>query len=182
MGRLNYGKGLSIDVPWITAKGNIDFTKYPIDDVLTQTLSDNDQMLNSGCNILQSMALGGRTEAMIYLLGLGRWYAEDLRKLAVVVTRLGQCRCAVSAAFLLDELRRVKSTNTTRVYLGEVLKALSRFSYEIVGESLERLSLDTHFSYKMRNKLQDLAEELQFRSMRRAQRLAEIEEQSSMSS
>ncbi len=53
---------------------------------------------------------------------------------------------------LVYELRRMKSTNTTRRYLGTVVDVLSSLSYEVVKERLEALAEDKSFSHKMRRK------------------------------
>lgn len=168
MGRLELGAGKAIDVPWITEDGYFDPTKYPLDDVVKQTLSSDEQEFRSGCMLLQSMASRGRTEAGVCLLGLAYWYAENLERLGVIVECLAHFNCRASAEVLLAELRRVKSSNSTRRYIGKILEAISHFSYEIVGEGLERLADDSSFSHRMRHKFRDLADELRFRQRKAA--------------
>ncbi len=57
--------------PWITADGEIDLDKLPIDGILKQTIDlDNFERFRSGCAVLGSMAGGGRLEAGLYLIGL----------------------------------------------------------------------------------------------------------------
>jgi hypothetical protein len=48
-------KNLSGKFPWITKEGFFDPAQFPIDGVLNQALSDDDQQFRSGLNLLQSM-------------------------------------------------------------------------------------------------------------------------------
>ena len=162
MGRLELGAGKVIDAPWITEDGCFDPTKYPLDGVLAQTLSNDEGEFRSGCRLLQSMASQGRTEAGVCLLGLAHCYAENLERLSIIAECLGHFNCRASTELLLAELRRVKSSNSTRCYIKRVLEAVSHFPYEMVGEGLERLADDSSFSYKMRQKFRGLADELRF--------------------
>ena len=63
-------KKLLGNVPWITKEGYFDPAKFPIDSVLKQALSDDDQEFRSGLNMLGSMYGHGRMEAGVFLLGL----------------------------------------------------------------------------------------------------------------
>jgi hypothetical protein len=63
-------KKLHENVPWITKDGYFDPGKFPIDSVLKQALSDNDQEVRSALNLLSSMYGHGRTEAGVFLMGL----------------------------------------------------------------------------------------------------------------
>jgi hypothetical protein len=144
------------EVPWITADGSFDVRKFPIDSILEHTLSEKLDEFRTGCTWLQSMHTSGRAEAGVYLLGLLRHYQNDLERLGVVVEKLQGYNTASCADALFSELRRVKSSNSTRGYLRLVLKTLSSFPYEIVSEELDRLVQDRSFTYKMRNKFRDI--------------------------
>jgi hypothetical protein len=50
-------------VPLITKEGYFDPAQFPIDGVLKQALSENDQEFRTGLNMLRSMYGHGRTEA-----------------------------------------------------------------------------------------------------------------------
>jgi hypothetical protein len=138
-------------VPWLTEDG-LDLTKYPIDSVLRQTLSQRDPEFRTGCNLLGSMAAHGRVEAGTFLVGLLEYYAADLERLEAVVEQLSYFHHESSVRALLRELRRVKSSNTTRRYLNRVLRSLSRYPHRLSGEGLEELASDSAFSPKMRAK------------------------------
>ena len=57
------------DVPWITKEGYFDLAQFPIDGVLKQALSDDDQQFRTGLSMLGSMYGHGRTEAGVFLMG-----------------------------------------------------------------------------------------------------------------
>ena len=58
------------NVPWITKDGHFDLAQFPIEGVLKQALSYDDQEFKTGLNMLGSMYGHGRTEAGVFLLGL----------------------------------------------------------------------------------------------------------------
>jgi len=49
--------------------GYFDFTKYPIDSILKQSIGSSEEKFYSACNILGAMASAGRKEAGIFLFG-----------------------------------------------------------------------------------------------------------------
>ena len=63
-------KKLLGNVPWITKEGYFDPAPFPIDGVLKQALSDDDQEFRTGLNMLRSMYVHGRMEAGVFLLGV----------------------------------------------------------------------------------------------------------------
>ena len=149
-----------LKAPWITEEGSIDLCQFPIDSVLKQSVSEDEQDFRTGCTLLGSMQSHGRTEAGVYLLGLLRYWQDDLDRLTTVVENLSYYRTATCADALFRELRRIRSSNTTRRYLSAVLDALLRFPKELVAESLEALAEDTSFSYKMRRKFREALESM----------------------
>ncbi|MEK6631383.1 MAG: hypothetical protein AABY89_11685 [Acidobacteriota bacterium] len=146
------------NVPWITAEGTFDPAKFPIDSTLRQCVSSNFNEFRSGCRFLNTMVDHGRVEAGVFLLGLLRYFEDDLNVLGVVVESLVAFQNAPCAAALFAELRRVRSSNTTRRYLDSVIKTLARFPTDVVRESFWRLAGDSAFSPKMRAKFKAAAE------------------------
>ena len=144
--------------PWITAEGSLDLRQFPIDSVLKQSLAENEQDFRTGCTLLGSLLTHGRTEAGVYLLGLMRYWQDDLARLAIIVENLSFFHTATCADALLSEPRRIRSSNTTRGYLNAILKSLSCFPVELVADGLEALAEDHLFSYKMRRKFRDVLE------------------------
>jgi hypothetical protein len=145
---------------WITAEGTIDLAKLPIDGILREAIDPEFERFRSACVLLGSMASVGRLEAGLYLIGLLVCYASDLQKLEVIAGQLGQFHHESSANALLAEIRRVRSSNTTRRYLGRVLQSLSVLPLHLVKSGLEVLAEDTSFSSKMRAKFCNCCERI----------------------
>ena len=144
-------------ISWITDDG-LDLVRFPIDSVLKLSLSENEQDFRSGCTLLGSMQSQGRTEAGVYLLGLLRYWQDNLSRVAIIVENLRFYHTAACADALFSELRRIRSSNTTRGYLSIILKSLACFPAELVSDGLEALSEDSSFSYKMRRKFRNVLE------------------------
>jgi hypothetical protein len=155
-------KNLHGKVPWITEEGNFDPGKFPIDSVLEQALSDDDQQFHSGLNMLRSMYGHGRTEAGILLLGLLVNCADNWEKRIKIVEAMTGIDTKPCADHLFRELKRVKSSNTTRRYLGAVIEVLSTMPSELVDEGFEALAEDRSFSPKMRDKFRAILENRHF--------------------
>ena len=146
--------------PWITAEGTIDLTKLPIDFILKQAIDPEYEQFRSACVLLGSMAGAGRLEAGLYLLGLLGWYASDLHRLEVIAEQLAHFPHESSANALLAEIRRIRSSNTTRRYLDRVLRSLAVLPHDLVKSGLEVLAEDTSFSPKMRAKFRNSRERI----------------------
>jgi hypothetical protein len=144
---------------WITADSEIDLAELPIDGILKQAIDLNHfERFRSGCTMLGSMAHSGRMEAGLYLIGLLGYYASDLQRLVVIAEQLAHFRHQSSANALLAEFRRVKSSNTTRRYLDQVLRTLAVLPAELVNPGLQALAEDASFSPKMRAKFWNIRE------------------------
>ena len=146
------------NVPWITAEGTLDCGKFPIDVPIRQCLDPSSEEFGHGCRFLGSMVSAGRVDAGIFLLGLLRYYEEDLTAVTIVVNSLADFQDPRCATALFGELRRVPSSNKTRRYLDTVITSLTRLPADMVQERFSALSRETAFSYKMRAKFRDAAE------------------------
>jgi hypothetical protein len=149
-------------VPWITGDGFVDLAKYPIEGVLTQALSEDDQESRSAFCILRSMHLCGREEAGVYLLGLLKTCGNRWDKRIAIVEAMEGFDTKPCADLLLAEFKRIKSSNTTRRYLGDVIKVLSRMPPELVEDGLESLANDRSLSVKLREKFRVVLEARSF--------------------
>lgn len=147
-------------VPWLSADGYLDLGKFPIDGVLRQSLSSDDEKFRTGCRTLGSMLNFNRPEAGVHLLGLLKYYAGDLKRLEVVVEQLSQFHHVATADALIAEFRRIKGSNTTRRYLNCVLRSLSHFPGRLVVAGLEELGADASFSPRWRAKFRELNESI----------------------
>ncbi len=142
---------------WTTPEGYLDLNKFPIEPGLRQSLEQDPNLFRSGVMLLQSMVSRGRVEAGVHLLGLMRYYADDLERLKTVVEALGAFHCRQTVSMLVSEFYRLESSNATRGYLNEVLKALGRFPKALAEAPLLDLAMDRKFSYRMRRKFEEMA-------------------------
>ncbi len=140
-------------LPWITASGDLDLRKFPIDSVLQQALQPDSECFRSACTVLGSMCARGRVEAGVYLLGLLEFYRDELDRLGPIVENLGHFHTPTALKALLGELKRVKGSNSTRRYLDLVLRSLSGFPPDMACEPIGALAADTSLSPRMRQKL-----------------------------
>ena len=134
--------------------GFFDPGTIPLDSVLGQALSGDAARFRAACATLGTMALAGRREAGVFLLGLLSFSRDDLERLSPVVRALGEFATPEAAAALTAELRRLPSTNHTRTYLNGVFEALTGFPDELIRDRLAELSADRSFSVKWRRKFQ----------------------------
>jgi hypothetical protein len=138
-------------VPWLSKGGSIDLTKLPIDNVLRQALDADPGRFRTGVSLLRSMCGHGRREAGVFLLGLLLTTdGDDLERRAVIVEALRDVPTKTCADLLFDELRRVKSENTTRRYLATVIQVLASMPSELIQDGFAELAADKSFSQKMR--------------------------------
>jgi len=138
--------------PWSTEEGYLDFSKVSIDGILKRSLSPDITPFRSACQTLGTMQANGRAEAEVYLVGLFYHFRDDLLRLASIVEHLP--KDSRSAQMLIAELYRVKGSNSTRRYLGIVVKTLAGYPRPLIEEDLERLSRDKTLSVRMRAKFE----------------------------
>jgi hypothetical protein len=145
-------ENLSGKFPWITKEGFFDPARFPIDGVLKQALSGDDQQFRTGLNLLGSMYRHGRQEAGVFLLGLLVTCEDDWERRVRIVEALKGIDTKPCADLLFGELKRVKSSNTTRRYLASVIKVLASMPTDLIRAGFESLAQDKSFSQKMRDK------------------------------
>ena len=150
------------NVPWITKDGNFDLTRFPIDNILKQALSQDDQEFKTGLNVLSSMCGYGRTEAGVFLMGVLLNCDDNWEKRITIVEAMKFIKTKPCADLLFSELKRVRSSNTTRRYLATVLKVLSSMPSELIEGGFRTLAEDNSFSPKMREKFRAVLEKRHF--------------------
>lgn len=148
------------NVPWITKKGYIDYSKYPIEHPLEDSLSNDEQKFRNACRLLGSMSDEGRKDAAIFLFGLICYFNNDIKKLEIIVENLRYFKTKECVNFLFGEIERIKSSNTTRRYINTIIDILRSFPPNLVLEKFIEFSENKKFSYKMRNKFLAVVEEL----------------------
>jgi len=154
------------NVPWITEDGYLDLSKFPIDSTLAQAVGDDEERFHEACRMLTSMVYAGRTEAAVFLYGLLRFCDDSRIKKESVVKALGAAETQQSADLLFEELKKTKSSNSTRSYLTVLLKVLRGFPSELVRDGFEGLLADSRWSYKMKRKFATALEQMEYRDGR----------------
>ena len=152
--------------PWITKEGFLDSTRFPIDGVLKHALSDDDRVFRSGLRVLRLMSHEGRIEAGVFLLGPLVNCDDNWEKRITIVEAMKFIKTKPCADLLFSELKRVKSSNTTRRYLATVIEALSSMPTELIEEGFRSLAEDSSFSPKMREKFRAVLEKRLFGNQR----------------
>ena len=146
------------NAPWITKESYFDSTKFPIDTALKQAISDDDGKFRSGLRTLGLMNSEGRKEAGVFLLGLLVTCEDHWEKRIAILEELRGLDSKPGVDFLFGELKRVKSSNTTRRYLTTVIEVLARMPSKLVLKDFASLAADTSFSPKMRDKFKAVME------------------------
>jgi len=142
----------------IVFDGFFDPGTIQIDSVLLQAFDEDAAQFRGACTTLGTMALAGRREAGVFLLGLLSFYRDDLERLSPVVRALRAFPIPETVAALTAELRRIPSSNHTRTYLNGVFEAVTGFPNDLVRDRLAELSADRSFSIKWRRKFQTALE------------------------
>ena len=150
------------NIPWLTKEGYVDCSKYPIEHPIKDSLSNDAQKFRDACRLLGSMSYEGRKDTAIFLFGLICYYSNDIKKLEIIVENLRYFKTKECANFLFGEIERIKSSNTTRIYINTIIDVLCSFPFDLVLEKFIEFSENKKFSYKMRNKFLAAAEELEY--------------------
>ena len=138
--------------PWLTERG-IDLTRVPIDSILQQAVSPDDDKFRSGCSLLRAMSHAGRVEAGVFLLGLLRYHPDDYARLTVIAEALASFPVVATVDALSSELRRVKGSSSTRRYLRRIIDTLELFPARLVEEQVQSLSTDPQIGVRIRQHL-----------------------------
>ena len=152
------------NIPWLSEEGNMDFSKYPIERLTKDSLSNDERKFRNACKLLGCMTNEGRKDAAIFLFGLICYYNNDIKKLEIIVTNLSNFETKECANFLFGEIERIKSSTKTRIYINTIIDILRHFTSDLVLEKFIEFSENKKFSYKMRNKFLAVVEELEYRN------------------
>ncbi len=140
---------------WVTDQG-IDMALCPIDSVLRQALSPDDEKFRSGCILLQSMCAAGRAEAGVFLLGLLQRYPDNHARLTRIVESLASFPGPETVEALARELRRVPGSSATRGYLRRIVDTLGRFPRSLAEETMLMLASDPAVGTRFRKRIRAL--------------------------
>ena len=151
-------KKKALDVPWITEDGYVDMALIPLEGNYRTAVGTGRRSVRASISVIRGAAASGRKDAGVFLMGLlVSLPPDDWEMRSEVVEALRSTKTAACAALLFSELRRVKSSNTTRLYIKTILETLNSFPEELTWSEFDDLSEDKSFSYKMRKKFRELA-------------------------
>lgn len=149
--------------PNITENGFCDLAQVPIDSVLKQALGDDRREFQSAVSLLRSMYNYDRKEAGVFLIGLLLSCGDNWEKRRAIATALYDVQTEGCVNVLVGELKRVKSKNSTRRYLNEVIDVLSCMPPPLVLPGLEELVADGSLTPWMRAKVESALGDLAYR-------------------
>lgn len=136
---------------------HFDPATYPLEKVVKKALSGEDGDFYTACHLLLARHEHARDEVIVVFLGLLAIYRDNLARLTSIVRFLRIVPSEATAQRLFEELRRVKSNNTTRAYLSAVLDTLAEYPLSLTGDGFAELSEDRAFSQRRRAQFRALA-------------------------
>src|SRR5208337_5505477 len=110
-----------------------------------QALCDDDRQFRTGLNMLGAMNVHGRIEAGVFLLGLLVNCDDNWEKRIKIVEAMKKIDTKPCTDLLFGELKRVKSSNTTRLYLATVINVLSSMPSALIEDGFQTLAEDSSF-------------------------------------
>ena len=141
----------------ISMDSYFDPATYPLEKVVKKALSGEDRDFQTACQLLLARTEHARDEVIVVFLGLFAFYSDNLERLTWIVRLLRNVPSEATAHRLFAELRRVKSSNTTRAYLSAVLDTLAEYPPSLTGDGFAELSEDGAFSQRRRAQFRALA-------------------------
>ena len=136
---------------------HFDPATYPLEKVVRKALSPEDRDFHTACQLLVARIEHARDEVIVVFLGLLAIYSDNLERLTWIVHLLRIVPSEATTRRLFEELRRVKSNNTTRRYLSAVLDTLAEYPLSLTGDRFDELSEDPAFSQRRRAQFRALA-------------------------
>ena len=126
----------------------------PLDPAAKVALSDDPRMYKWALLLLRNMAEFGRHDAAVFLIGLLTTCGDNWEKRTAIVEMLHAVETDACVDVLLGELRKVKSTNSTRRYLQAVLDALTCLPSKLVRTKLQALAEDVSLTPWVQTRIQ----------------------------
>jgi len=132
----------------------------PLDPAAKVALSDDPRMYKWALFLLRNMAEFGRQDAAVFLIGLLMTCGDKWEKRTAIVEMLHAVETDACVDVLLGELRKVKSTNSTRRYLQAVLDALTCLPSKLVRTKLQALAEDVSLTPWVQTRIQAAVDDL----------------------
>ena len=148
----------------------IDFKTLPIDKYVKELESNNYKTRNSAISTLGSLSLQDNESAFQELFKFLKKLPspetiEEVHLSINILNHLSRSEFRASLThYLLDELYKTPSNNTTRQWISAILKSLKWCPYVDVNESLERMLGEKRFSYRLKQKIKNILYELEYNS------------------
>jgi hypothetical protein len=137
----------------------IDWKILPVDRYAKQLESSRYQERNDGISTLGAMIALGNPTAFQVLLGFFSSLPppatiEEVHVKKKILQQLGYWKDGAAVApFLIKELGRIPSNNTTRQWISEILRFLERCPLQVIENPLRRMLADKTFSSGFRRKV-----------------------------
>lgn len=151
---------------------NVDFATLPIDRYSQQLKSSEPEQQRAAISSLGALAGQGNKaafdELFRFLQELGPPKTiEDVHFRVRMLERLEVSQfMSALPQYLVEQLHKTPSNNTTRQWIWAVLRVLARCREEEVREPLTKMLRDKRFSYKLKRRIRETLYELDLRSRR----------------
>jgi len=142
-------------VPWYD-NGTIIYSKYPIELPARDCCSTDPDKFRNGARMLMEMAAVGRKDAMFMFFGLFEYYKTDYKKLEVIVYSIPHSENEKFVHFLFDFFERTESSNSSRIFLNQMLQNLEYVNKEIAIQRFKQLLENPKYSHRMKAKFEEI--------------------------
>jgi hypothetical protein len=148
-------------IPSFVAAQGVDMAQVPLDYNFKAAVGSDPKKAQKSIRVLGCAIGHGRIDAAVFLVGLlGFLREDDWETRIVTVENLASAQSEYCAKVLFSELRRVKSSNTTRRYINAILDVLERFPSTLTHAEFESLASDVTFARGIRDKSRAIADRL----------------------
>lgn len=141
---------------------NIDWTTMPVDQYEAQLKDPALENRRKAISSLGAMISLGNKEAFVVLFKSLKGLPppetiEDVHFKKEILRHLDRSETReVLLPYLIDELYRISSNNTTRQWISDIFRFLEYSPIELVREPLEQMMKDKRFSYRLKQKMKNI--------------------------
>lgn len=141
---------------------NIDWTTMPVDQYEAQLKDPALENRRKAISSLGAMISLGNKEAFVVLFKFLKGLPppetiEDVHFKKEILRHLDRSETReVLLPYLIDELYRISSNNTTRQWISDIFRFLEYSPIELVREPLEQMMKDKRFSYRLKQKMKNI--------------------------
>lgn len=141
---------------------NIDWTTMPVDKYEAKLKDLAPDKRQEAISSLHAMISLGNKQALLALVNFLRGLPlpetiEEVHFKKDILRRLDRPETReVLIPYLIDELYRTSSNNTTRQWISDILRFLEYSPIELVRDPLEQMIKEKRFSYKLKQKMKSI--------------------------